>query len=212
MIIAHITKAIADGLLHRAFSVLLFNSENKLMLQQRAGTKITFPFFWANTCCSHPLYVESELIEENAMGVKNAAVRKVAHELGITELSVTDLHFLTKLHYEAVQDEQWGEHEIDWVLFAKKDVSHEINPSEVEAIQYVNAEELKAMFAEAAEGKVKVAAWFQLIAEKFLFKWWDRLDEIIALGKLPSDLAEDLPAVSKLGTPSNAIAAKHFFP
>jgi isopentenyl-diphosphate delta-isomerase type 1 len=44
------------GVLHRAFSVFLFNSENKLLLQQRAAGKITFPGVWTNTCCSHPLY------------------------------------------------------------------------------------------------------------------------------------------------------------
>jgi len=44
------------GVLHRAFSVFLFNSENKLLLQQRAASKITFPGVWTNTCCSHPLF------------------------------------------------------------------------------------------------------------------------------------------------------------
>ena len=44
-----------SGKLHRAFSVLLFNSEGKLLLQQRAHDKITFPSVWANSCCSHPL-------------------------------------------------------------------------------------------------------------------------------------------------------------
>jgi hypothetical protein len=44
------------GLLHRAFSVFLFNSDNKLLLQQRAASKITFPKVWTNTCCSHPLH------------------------------------------------------------------------------------------------------------------------------------------------------------
>ena len=43
------------GKLHRAFSVMLFNSEGKLLLQQRAKEKITFPSVWTNTCCSHPL-------------------------------------------------------------------------------------------------------------------------------------------------------------
>ena len=49
------------GLLHRAFSVFLFNADDKLLLQQRASTKITFPSLWTNTCCSHPLYNEEEM-------------------------------------------------------------------------------------------------------------------------------------------------------
>ena len=43
-------------MLHRAFSVFLFDDRNKLLLQQRASSKITFPSLWTNTCCSHPLY------------------------------------------------------------------------------------------------------------------------------------------------------------
>ena len=59
---------INKGLLHRAFSVFLFDSQNRLLLQQRASEKITFPDMWTNTCCSHPLNKESELIEEKQLG------------------------------------------------------------------------------------------------------------------------------------------------
>lgn len=61
-----------DGSLmrHRAFSVFLFNSESKLLLQKRSDEKITFPGYWANTCCSHPLSVPGETETENDLGVK----------------------------------------------------------------------------------------------------------------------------------------------
>ena len=49
-----------EGKLHRAFSVLLFNSDDKLLIQQRADEKITFPSIWAKSCCSHPLYQDGE--------------------------------------------------------------------------------------------------------------------------------------------------------
>ncbi|RZB53326.1 Isopentenyl-diphosphate Delta-isomerase II isoform B [Glycine soja] len=62
-------KIEAENLLHRAFSVFLFNSKYELLLQQRSATKVTFPLVWTNTCCSHPLYRESELIDENALGI-----------------------------------------------------------------------------------------------------------------------------------------------
>ena len=208
----HVTKAIAGGLLHRAFSVMLFNSEGELLLQQRAGDKITFPYMFANTCCSHPLYVEDELIEENAMGVKNAAIRKLENELGITELNVDDLVFTTKIHYEAAQDAEWAEHEIDWLLLAKKEVEIVPNPSEVNSVRYVSKDALKQMFKDMEEGKVFIAPWFQLICETFLFKWWDRVEEIIANKGLPADLKEGLPEVTYLGTPGNAVPAKKFFP
>jgi isopentenyl-diphosphate Delta-isomerase len=64
----HLMKNINRGLLHRAFSVFLFNSENKLLLQQRAIEKITFPDRWTNTCCSHPLNTPLELEEEAQIG------------------------------------------------------------------------------------------------------------------------------------------------
>ena len=49
-----------EGLLHRAFSVLIFDSDNRLLIQQRSRDKITFPGIWANSCCSHPLDIEGE--------------------------------------------------------------------------------------------------------------------------------------------------------
>ena len=57
----HLLSNIDAGLLHRAFSVFLFNERNELLLQQRAATKITFPRMWTNTCCSHMLHTAAEL-------------------------------------------------------------------------------------------------------------------------------------------------------
>ena len=58
--IGHLNEEIEKGLLHRAFSVFLFNSNNELLLQQRAAEKITFPLYWTNTVCSHPLQFEDK--------------------------------------------------------------------------------------------------------------------------------------------------------
>jgi isopentenyl-diphosphate delta-isomerase type 1 len=55
-------------MLHRAFSVFLFNTKGEVLMQQRASEKITFPDYWTNTCCSHPLHIETEIIEENQLG------------------------------------------------------------------------------------------------------------------------------------------------
>jgi isopentenyl-diphosphate delta-isomerase len=59
---------INKGMLHRAFSVFLFK-EDRLLLQQRADTKITFPGYWTNTCCSHPLATEDEMNEHDNIGI-----------------------------------------------------------------------------------------------------------------------------------------------
>lgn len=125
---------INKGLLHRAFSVFLFDSQNRLLLQQRATEKITFPDMWTNTCCSHPLNTASELVEEEQLGTcrailiiiiyrkvltplilgaRTAAQRKLDHELGIKaeQVPLDDFNFLTRIHYLAPSDGMWGEHE-----------------------------------------------------------------------------------------------------
>ncbi|RMI29979.1 isopentenyl-diphosphate Delta-isomerase [Nocardia stercoris] len=65
----------APGRLHRAFSVLLFDDDGRLLLQQRAGVKTRFPLLWSNTCCGHPL---------PGQDVTEAAATRLAEELGVT--------------------------------------------------------------------------------------------------------------------------------
>ena len=92
-----------EGVLHRAFSILVFDSEGRLLLQQRSPEKITFPGVWANTCCSHPLHCEPELEMQDALGVKRAAQRKLGQELGIpaTDAPLEDMVFMTRMLYRA---------------------------------------------------------------------------------------------------------------
>lgn len=104
------------GLLHRAFSVFLFDDQNRLLLQQRASEKITFANMWTNTCCSHPLGIPGETgveLGESIEGAKRAAQRKLDHELGIKkeQVPLDKFHFLTRIHYKAPSDGKWGEHE-----------------------------------------------------------------------------------------------------
>ena len=205
----HVWDNIISGekLLHRAFSVFLINKENKLLLQQRAGSKITFPDYWANTCCSHPWHTEDEMERTNDLGVKRAAIRKLKQELGITndQVPIDDFEFVTRIHYSAPCDDgKWGEHEIDHVLILrpKNDVIVKPNPNEVQAIKWVSADELQTMFNnknknnsvninnnekkkknETDEGDnvsaIKIAPWFELISTTFLIpKWWNNLDNI----------------------------------
>lgn len=112
----HLMKNINDGLLHRAFSVFLFDSSNRLLLQQRASEKITFPDMWTNTCCSHPLGIPGETgseLAEAVQGVRRAAQRKLDQELNIkaVEVPLDKFRFLTRIHYKAPSDGKWGEHE-----------------------------------------------------------------------------------------------------
>ncbi|KAG1466450.1 hypothetical protein G6F56_004688 [Rhizopus delemar] len=173
----HLMSNISTGLLHRAFSVFLFDSQNRLLLQQRATEKITFPDMWTNTCCSHPLNTPSELIEEEHLGVRTAAQRKLEHELGIPpeQVPLDKFKYLTRIHYVAPSDGQWGEHEIDYILFMKADVTVNINPNEIREFKYVTAEELQEMFKDPS---IPMTPWFKLICNTFLFKWWSQIETI----------------------------------
>ncbi|KAG6179405.1 isopentenyl-diphosphate delta-isomerase idi1 [Claviceps purpurea] len=176
--LCHLMSNIDKGLLHRAFSVFLFNDNNELLLQQRASEKITFPDMWTNTCCSHPLAVASETganLPDAIEGVKRAAQRKLEHELGIKkeQVPIENFHFLTRIHYKAPSDGKWGEHEIDYILFIKTHVDLDINLNEVQATQYVSAEKLKELFEQP---DLKFTPWFKLICNSMLFEWWQSLD------------------------------------
>jgi len=169
-----------QGLLHRAFSVFIFNHDNELLLQKRANTKITFPNVWTNSCCSHPLYGytpceidDKENIDSgHVIGIKYAAIRKLNHELGIdvSKININDLKYLTRLHYSAAsstdhtsssvvrrdpRDEsfQWGESEIDYILFYKANFSIGIdiipNIDEISEVRYVTMDGLKDMMSQS---------------------------------------------------------------
>jgi len=173
-------KIESENLLHRAFSVFLFNTKFELLLQQRSATKVTFPLVWTNTCCSHPLYRDSELIEENNLGVRNAAQRKLYDELGIAPEDVpVDLFVpLGRILYKAPSDGKWGEHELDYLVFIVRDVALHPNPEEVADVKYVSKEQLKELIrkADAGEDGIKLSPWFRLAADNFLFDWWNKAE------------------------------------
>ncbi|KAF9350844.1 isopentenyl-diphosphate delta-isomerase idi1 [Mortierella sp. AD094] len=178
------TNITEHKLLHRAFSVFLFSADgSKLLLQQRATEKITFPDAWTNTCCSHPLNVADELVEKDNLGVRTAAQRKLFHELGIEakDVPLDDFHFLTRIHYLAPSDETWGEHEIDYILFSRPQHKDYINmnpsPNEVRDVRWVTKDELKVLLEKGVtpNSGIIVTPWFKLICDNLLFSWWDRM-------------------------------------
>ncbi|OJK04654.1 hypothetical protein ASPACDRAFT_19806 [Aspergillus aculeatus ATCC 16872] len=179
----HLMTNIDRGLLHRAFSVFLFDSNKRLLLQQRATEKITFPDMWTNTCCSHPLGIPGETgseLDAAILGVKRAAQRKLDQELGIKaeQVPLDKFEFFTRIHYKAPSDGKWGEHEsalpslVDYILFIQADVDLNINPNEIRDTCYVSAEELKQMFEKPG---LKFTPWFKLICNSMLFEWWSHL-------------------------------------
>jgi len=179
--------------LHRAFSVFLFDQQGRLLLQQRAADKITFPNVWTNTCCSHPLFgysptevdTEADIASAAVPGVKAAAVRKLKQELGIEpeQLSTDAFKFLTRLHYWAADvvthgpQSPFGEHEIDYILFIQATVDVHPNPEEVGDFKYVTFDELKAMMR--PDSGLLWSPWFRIIVERFLGKWWGDLKQTL---------------------------------
>jgi len=210
---SHKAVNIRDGMLHRAFSVFLFNSKGELLLQQRAKAKITFPAYWTNTCCSHPLHVKDEMEEKENLGVKLAAQRKLEHELGIPKdtIGIDEMFFLTKLHYCALSDDEWGEHEIDHILVVQKDVKLNPNDGEVMATQYVTAAQLKELFSQRNEQQkrpelkskdetILITPWFEIICNEFLFKWWEDLSSLIK----NKGLKEKSDVIHRISLPSSS--------
>lgn len=189
------------GLLHRAFSVLMFDREGRLLLQKRADDKVTFPGVWANSCCSHPLSsdTESELID--ASGVKRAAIRKLHQELGISpdELSLNDFHFVTKMMYSARMNADWIEREIDHILVIQADVDIKINQNEVSEIKWVSKQELHQILAGDIDIGGEIAPWFRCIAERVMTdEWWDSIGNLDRIVKLRDDLIHDMGDVSDM--------------
>uniref|UniRef100_A0A2K6SRS8 Isopentenyl-diphosphate Delta-isomerase 1 n=1 Tax=Saimiri boliviensis boliviensis TaxID=39432 RepID=A0A2K6SRS8_SAIBB len=135
---------------------------------------------FTNTCCSHPLSNPDELEENDALGVKRAAQRRLKAELGIPleQVPPEEINYLTRIYYKAQSDGIWGEHEIDYILFVRKNVTLNPDPNEIKSYCYVSKEELKELLKKAANGEIKITPWFQIIAETFLFKWWDNLNHL----------------------------------
>ncbi|KAK0506214.1 NUDIX hydrolase domain-like protein [Armillaria luteobubalina] len=143
----HLMDNINKGLLHRAFSAFVFRpSDGKLLLQQRATEKITFPDMW----------------RKEQLGVRVAASRKLDHELGIpqSQTPIDEFQYLTRIHYLAPSDGIWGEHEVDYILFLTADVDVTPNLNEIRDHKYPGN---------------SFTPWFKLIARDFLFGWWDEL-------------------------------------
>ena len=189
------------GEYHRAFSVLLFNSNNELLLQQRSMDKVTFPGVWANSCCSHPLHSDEELDETNAMGVKRATIRKLEQELGISpeSISIDDFVFMTKMRYSSRMNQDWIERELDHILVIQADVEVNHNPNEVSEVMWVNQDQLEMMLLEEREAEEAIAPWFRCIAARVMNpKWWAAIGNTSELEALSDDLIHDMGDVSHM--------------
>lgn len=149
-------EAHRKGLLHRAFSVLLFNSHGELLLQQRALSKYHSGGLWTNTCCSHPMPGES---------VQDAARRKLLQEMGIDLLP----EFAFKFIYKTDLNNNLTEYEFDHVLIGLFDGQPRPNPIEAQDWKLVKLENVKVDILNHPE---LYTYWFKAIINnpEFLIK------------------------------------------
>ncbi|MBR9915320.1 MAG: isopentenyl-diphosphate Delta-isomerase [Algicola sp.] len=144
-------EAHEKALLHRAFSVFVFNNKNELMLQQRAKHKYHSPLLWTNTCCSHQRVGESNI---------EAGKRRLMEEMGF----VTELKETTSFIYKAPFDNGLTEHEYDHIMVGQFNEAPNINPYEVEAWKWMSLEAVKTDMEQHPE---IYTAWFKIIFDKF---------------------------------------------
>jgi len=135
------------GVLHRAFSLLIFNDQGELLLQQRAATKRLWPLYWSNSCCSHPRRAES---------METAIHRRLHEELGLR----CPLHFLFKFQYHAQFDSAGAEHELCSVFIGRSSDPLRINRGEIASHRWVSPEALQAELD--GQGGGRFTPWFIL--------------------------------------------------
>lgn len=147
-----------NGVLHRAFSIFVFNGRQELLLQQRSPDKPLWPSYWSNTCCSHPRLGES---------MEEAVSRRLVQELGFG----CPLHYLYKFKYHAQYGTAGAEREYCWVYYGCYDGDIDANVSEVAGWRFVDT---AALDEELESQPQRFTPWFKMewahIRENFMEK------------------------------------------
>ncbi len=154
--VGHLDKARCHegrGVLHRAFSLLIFNDAGELLLQQRSAGKRLWPLFWSNSCCSHPRRAET---------MEQAIHRRLYEELGLR----CPLQFLFKFQYQAQFDATGAEQELCSVFVGRTSDPVRIDPSEIFAWRWISPAALRAELAGA--GAERFTPWFVMEWERIV--------------------------------------------
>jgi isopentenyl-diphosphate Delta-isomerase len=146
--LGHLSKAACHegrGVLHRAFSLLIFNPSGELLIQQRSPSKRLWPLYWSNSCCSHPRGAES---------MQTATARRLREELGLA----CDLRFLYKFQYQAQFDATGAENELCSVFIGRSHETPRINAQEIHDWRWVNPQTLQSEISDG--GSLRFTPWF----------------------------------------------------
>ncbi len=143
-------EAHEKALLHRAFSVFIYNNNNELMIQQRALHKYHSPGLWTNTCCSHQREGENNI---------EAGKRRLFEEMGFS----TELEETISFIYKAPFDNGLTEHEYDHILVGKYNQDPQPNPEEVSDWKWIGLDKLKQ---DIELNPSHYTEWFKIIFHK----------------------------------------------
>lgn len=144
-------QAHENGILHRAFSVFLYNSKGEMLLQKRAAEKYHSPNQWTNACCSHPRMEET---------YEQAAKRRIKEELGIDCELEEKFWFI----YKADVGQNLWEHELDHVFVGNYEGEFNLNKEEVAEVRYISLENLNL---ELENNPENFTEWFKIILEEY---------------------------------------------
>jgi len=151
------------GVLHRAFSLLIFNDRGELLLQQRAAGKRLWPLYWSNSCCSHPRLGEA---------METATGRRLKEELGLA----AHLEFLFKFQYQAQFDATGSENELCSVFIGRCTAPITVNHEEIADLRWVSPPALNAELS--LHGKERFTPWFLVEWERV---WHAHRDAVLGL-------------------------------
>ena len=144
-------QAHENGILHRAFSVFLFNDKGEMLLQKRAADKYHSPNQWTNAVCSHPRMGETYM---------EAAQRRLKEELGIETPITYRFNFL----YKADVGQNLWEHELDHVFTGNFEGEFKLNEEEVSEVRYISIDELDK---EMSANPENFTEWFKIILKEY---------------------------------------------
>jgi isopentenyl-diphosphate delta-isomerase len=139
-------EAHIKGIMHRAFSIFVFNANGELMLHQRALSKYHSPGLWTNTCCSHPRLGETNY---------EAAHRRLVEEMGFD----TELNEIFSFTYKSDVGQGLTEHEFDHVFIGEYNDKPNLNPEEVADYKYMKLKDIEADMEQSPE---KYTVWFRI--------------------------------------------------
>jgi isopentenyl-diphosphate delta-isomerase len=152
-----------EGILHRAFSLFIFNDKGEVLIQQRSDQKHLWPEYWSNSCCSHPRKGEE---------LENAVQRRLAEELGIG----APLKHLFTFQYHARFRNVGSEREMCAVYIGKSNDKIVMNPNEIAEWKWVSINNLTSELAKHPE---RYTPWMKMEWEQMMIEHWDDIKKLL---------------------------------